>query len=51
MGNLVRMELDKLQKYEVVDRYDVAYLIEKNDLKIDNCFGKICLLEIGTSWK
>lgn len=47
MGNLVRMELDKLQKYEVVDRYDVAYLIEKNDLKIDNCFGKICLLEIG----
>ncbi len=47
MGNLVRMELDKLQKYEVVDRYDVAYLIEKNELKIDNCFGKICLLEIG----
>lgn len=47
MGNLVRMELDKLKKYEVVDRYDVAYLVEKNNLKIDNCFGKICLLEIG----
>ena len=47
MGNLVRMELDKLKMYEVVDRYDVAYLVEKNDLKIDNCFGKICLLEIG----
>jgi len=47
MGNLVRLELDKLEKFEVVDRYDVAHLIEKNDLKIDNCFGKICLLEIG----
>ena len=47
MGNLLRLELDKLDRYEVVDRYDVAYLIEKNDLKIDNCFGKICLLEIG----
>ncbi len=47
MGNLVRLELDKLNKYEVVDRYDVAYLIEKNKLQIDNCFGKICLLEVG----
>ena len=47
MGNLVRMELDKISKYEVVDRYDVAYLVEKNNLKIDNCYGKICLLEIG----
>lgn len=47
MGNLVRMELEKLKKYEVVDRYDVAYLVEKNNLNIDNCYGKICLLEIG----
>lgn len=47
MGNLLRLELDKLGKHEVVDRYDVAYLVEKNELKIDNCFGKICLLEIG----
>lgn len=51
MGNLLRLELDKLGKYEVVDRYDVAYLIEKNDLKIDNCFGKICLLEVGNKLK
>lgn len=47
MGNLLRLELDKLDRYEVVDRYDVNYLVEKNELKIDNCFGKICLLEIG----
>ncbi|MEM1325696.1 MAG: hypothetical protein AAGI23_07075 [Bacteroidota bacterium] len=47
MGNLVRLELDKLDTFEVMDKYDVAYLVEKNNLKIDNCYGKICLLEIG----
>ncbi len=47
LGNLLRMEVEKLDKYEVTDRYDVAYLVEKNDLHIDNCYGKICLTEIG----
>ena len=47
LGNLLRMEIEKLDKYEVTDRYDVAYLVEKNDLHIDNCYGKICLTEIG----
>jgi len=47
MGNLVRLELDKLDTFEVMDKYDVAYLVEKNDLAIENCYGKICLLEVG----
>ncbi len=47
MGNLVRIELEKLNMYDVTDRYDVAYLIEKNNLKITNCYGKMCLVEIG----
>lgn len=47
MGNLVRLEMDKLDKFEVMDKYDVAYLVEKNALKIENCYGKICLLEVG----
>lgn len=47
LGNLLRMEVEKLGKYEVTDRYDVAYLVEKNNLKIQNCYGKICLTEIG----
>ncbi|NOZ36167.1 MAG: hypothetical protein GXO80_12835 [Chlorobi bacterium] len=47
LGNLLRMEVEKLDKYEVTDRYDVAYLVEKNNLKIDNCYGKICLTEMG----
>ncbi len=47
LGNLLRMEIEKLDKFEVMDRYDVSYLIEKNKIKIDNCYGKICLVEIG----
>ncbi len=48
MGNLVRMELEKLDTFDVMDRYDVSYVIEKNQLKIDNCYGKMCLVEIGS---
>jgi hypothetical protein len=48
MGNMVRIELEKLNKFDVMDRYDVSYVIEKNQLNINNCYGKICLLEIGS---
>ncbi len=47
VGNLVRIELEKLDTFDVTDRYDVAYLIEKHKLNINNCYGKGCLLEIG----
>lgn len=47
MGNLVRIELDKLNLYDVTDRYDVTYLVQKNNLNISNCYGKLCLMEIG----
>lgn len=47
LGNLARMEVEKLDKYEVMDRYDVKYMIEKHDLGIENCYGKICLTEVG----
>lgn len=49
MGNLVRTELEKLDTFEVMDRYDVAYMIDKNKLSINNCYGKLCLTEIGES--
>ena len=47
MGNLLRIEADKLDTFEVMDRYDVAYMIDKHQLNIDNCYGKICLVETG----
>jgi hypothetical protein len=48
MGNMVRIELEKLDTFEVMDRYDVAYVVEKNKLEIGNCYGKICLVETGS---
>lgn len=47
LGNMVRIELEKLDTFEVMDRYDVAYVVEKNKLNISNCYGKICLVEVG----
>lgn len=46
-GNLVRIELEKLNQFQIMDRYDVAYVIDKNKLSVQNCYGKICLVEIG----
>jgi hypothetical protein len=49
LGNLVRLELEKLDTFEVMDRYDVAYLVKKNNLDISNCYGKIGLVEAGNA--
>jgi hypothetical protein len=48
MGNMVRMELEKLDVFAVKDRYDVTYLMEKNKIDISNCYGQTCLIEIGS---
>ena len=34
MGDITRVELDKLGQFQVIDKYDVTYLIEKNNLNI-----------------
>ncbi len=47
MGNLVRLELEKLDSFDVMDRYDVNYLVAKNNLQVANCYGKICLGDLG----
>ena len=49
LGNIVRLELEKLDTFEVMDRYDVVYLVKKNNLDISNCYGKIGLVEVGKS--
>ncbi|HBX51924.1 MAG: hypothetical protein A2275_18575 [Bacteroidetes bacterium RIFOXYA12_FULL_35_11] len=47
MGNLLRIEIEKLDTFAVIDRYDALYLIEKNNIIVNNCYGKICLVENG----
>ncbi|MDP3929114.1 MAG: hypothetical protein Q8R57_08830 [Bacteroidota bacterium] len=49
MGNLVRVSLEKVNRYEVLDRYEVVSQIEKANLNVANCYGKTCLVELGKS--
>jgi TolB-like protein len=47
MANLIRLELEKTSKYEVLDRYDVAAKLKANDFEPSEAFGKTALIEIG----
>lgn len=47
MGNLVRLELEKTNHYEVLDKYDVNNLLTSKGVDPDKCYGKIKLIEAG----
>lgn len=47
LGNITRTEISKLNLYQVMDRYDVDYVVEKNGFSIEKCYGKICMIEAG----
>ena len=51
MGNIVRTELDRLGKFEVIDRYDIDYLLKNAGISSENCYGKQCLVDIGKKIK
>ncbi|MFH0894270.1 MAG: hypothetical protein V2A54_07530 [Bacteroidota bacterium] len=46
MGNLVRMEIEKLDTFAVIDKFDMQYFITSKNIN-PNCNSKLCLLEIG----
>jgi hypothetical protein len=46
-GNITRVELEKLELFDIMDKYDIDYLLDKDIQQADNCFGKLCLVEIG----
>ncbi len=44
---MVRLELEKTNKYAVMDKYDVAELAKKNSIDMKTCFGKTCVVAAG----
>ncbi len=44
---IVRKELEKLDKYQVMDKYDIEYKTHTDSLKTKYCFSKICLTGLG----
>lgn len=47
MASLVRLETEKTKVFELKDKYDIAYIMEKNNIQPDECFGKNKLVEVG----
>ncbi|MFW5793172.1 MAG: hypothetical protein ACOCWC_02730 [Bacteroidota bacterium] len=45
--NMVYLELEKANIYEVFDKYDVANIIKDQGIKVDECFGRTCLVDVG----
>ncbi|MGZ5243294.1 MAG: hypothetical protein ACXWW0_05410 [Bacteroidia bacterium] len=50
-GNLVRLELEKMNQYMVIDKYDIYGVLKKADISIDSCNGKTCLVRAGALLK
>ncbi len=40
-------ELMRIDQFEVMDRYDIEYLTQRDSISISGCFSKICLKDIG----
>ena len=48
---MVRLEIEKLNLYHVMDKYDVAEIAERENIDIQNCFGKNCVTAAGKALK
>ena len=47
MTNLVRVELLKLNLYEVIDRREVDYIMRENNIDPNQCYNQACLIDVG----
>ena len=47
VGFMVRLELEKTNAYNVMDKYDVAEAVKNNGIDLKTCFGKTCVVAAG----
>lgn len=47
IGNIVRLEIEKTKVYNVIDIFDIKDVLKKNNVDMNACFGKSCVLEAG----
>jgi len=50
-GDLVRLELEKLNKYEVLQREDAKIVMSRAGIKFDSCYSKESLIAVGKLMK
>ncbi|MEZ5174442.1 MAG: hypothetical protein R2850_13295 [Bacteroidia bacterium] len=51
LTNIVILEMNKLGVYQVLDRYDMKYLMKRDSIDMGECYSKICLTELGKHLK
>lgn len=44
-GNLFRLEVEKTDQFEVINRQDLRGTLSAHRLKLDTCFGKSCIIQ------
>jgi hypothetical protein len=47
LPELIILEMNKIDKYDLLDQYDMRYLAKRDSIEIKNCYSKICLAAIG----
>ena len=48
---ITRIELEKTKKFQLLDNYDLEYIMKRDTLSISNCYSRLCLTEIGKKLK
>jgi len=44
---LIRMEISKTEKYEIIDRFETSDVLNQNNTNIESCLSKSCLIKAG----
>jgi hypothetical protein len=47
LADLLRQEFEKIDRYQVLDRFDMDYILSQNKLDYQNCLSRFCLEEIS----
>jgi hypothetical protein len=49
LGNMVRVEVERTNQSEVIDRYEMSKYVK--EMPSEGCYAKSCMLELGTKLK
>lgn len=47
LGGMVRIEMEKLNVYDVLDWSDIRDVLAKNNVDLTSCYGKTCVVDAG----
>jgi len=47
LSDLLRLELEKTDRFQVLDRFDMDYLLSQNKVDYQNCLSRYCLGEVS----